>query len=81
MNSEVEIEHAFVQEGEGELEMEQLYLEQNLAYMGLEDTYIKYGTVLMPVGITNEKHEPPTFYGVDRNVVEKAFSTTFLSTP
>ena len=29
MNSEVEIEHAFVQEGEGELEMEQLYLEQN----------------------------------------------------
>ncbi len=71
MNSEVEIEHAFVQEGEGELEMEQLYLEQNLAYMGIEDTFIKYGTVLMPLGITNEKHEPPTFYGVDRNVVEK----------
>ena len=71
MNSEVEIEHAFVQEGEGELEMEQLYLEQNLAYMGIDNTFIKYGTVLMPLGITNETHEPPTFYGVDRNVVEK----------
>ena len=71
MNSEVEIEHAFVKGDEGELEMEQLYLEQNLAYLGLNDTYIKYGTILMPVGITNETHEPPTFYGVDRNVVEK----------
>ena len=29
MNSEVEIEHAFVKGDEGELEMEQLYLEQN----------------------------------------------------
>jgi len=71
MNSEVEIEHAFVQDGEGELEMEQLYLEQNLAYLGINNTFIKYGTVLMPLGITNETHEPPTFYGVDRNVVEK----------
>lgn len=71
MNSEVEIEHAFVKDGNGELEMEQLYLEQNLSYIGINDTFIKYGTVLMPVGITNEMHEPPTFYGVDRNVVEK----------
>lgn len=71
MNSEVEIEHAFVNDDEGELEMEQLYLEQNLAYLGINDTFIKYGTILMPVGITNETHEPPTFYGVDRNVVEK----------
>ena len=71
MNSEVEIEHAFVKGDEGELEMEQLYLEQNLAYLGIENTFIKYGTVLMPVGIINEKHEPPTFYGVDRPVAEK----------
>ena len=71
MNSEVEIEHAFVQDGEGELELEQVYLEQNLAYLGIDNTFIKYGTVLMPLGITNETHEPPTFYGVDRNVVEK----------
>ena len=39
--------------------------------MGIENTFIKYGTVLMPVGIINETHEPPTFYGVDRTVVEK----------
>ena len=71
MNSEVEIEHAFVKGDEGELEMEQLYLEQNLGYLGINDTFIKYGTILMPVGITNETHEPPTFYGVERNTVEK----------
>ena len=69
--SEVEIEHAFVKDGHGELEMEQMYLEQNLAYMGIENTFIKYGTILMPLGMTNETHEPPTFYGVERNVVEK----------
>ena len=39
--SEVEIEHAFVQNDEGELEMEQVYLEQNLEYMGIENTFIK----------------------------------------
>ncbi len=69
--SEVEIEHAFVQDGQGELELEQVYLEQNLEYLGIENTFIKYGTILMPVGIINETHEPPTFYGVDRTVVEK----------
>ena len=69
--SEVEIEHAFVKDGNGELEMEQAYLEQNLSYLGIDDTFIKYGTVLMPLGIINETHEPPTFYGVDRTVVEK----------
>ena len=69
--SEVEIEHAFVQDGEGELELEQVYLEQNLEYLGIENTFIKYGTILMPLGIINETHEPPTFYGVDRTVVEK----------
>ena len=69
--SEVEIEHAFVQDDNGELELEQVYLEQNLAYLGIENTFIKYGTILMPLGIINETHEPPTFYGVDRTVVEK----------
>ena len=69
--SEIEIEHAFVKDGNGELELEQAYLEQNLEYMGINNTFIKYGTVLMPVGIINETHEPPTFYGVDRTIVEK----------
>ncbi len=31
----------------------------------------KAGLFLVPVGILNETHEPPTFYGVERNAVEK----------
>jgi hypothetical protein len=67
--SEVELEHALAGEGEaGEIELEQAYIgfdlltEQRLtAYAGL---------ILVPVGIINETHEPPTFYGVERNRVE-----------
>jgi hypothetical protein len=70
-NSEFELEHGLVKDDNGELELEQMYLEQNLEYMGLNNTFLKYGVVLIPVGITNETHEPPTFYGVERNVVEK----------
>ncbi|MDA9655212.1 hypothetical protein N9T15_02035 [Pelagibacteraceae bacterium] len=70
-NSEFELEHGLVKDDHGELELEQMYLEQNLEYMGLNNTFIKYGVFLIPVGITNETHEPPTFYGVERNVVEK----------
>jgi hypothetical protein len=69
--SEFELEHGLVKDDNGELELEQMYLEQNLSYIGLEDTFVKYGVFLIPVGITNETHEPPTFYGVERNVVEK----------
>lgn len=29
------------------------------------------GVMILPVGIINETHEPPTFYGVERNPVEK----------
>ena len=31
---------------------------------------VRAGILLMPVGILNEIHEPDTFYGVDRNLVE-----------
>ncbi|MBT9589437.1 MAG: porin, partial [Thiobacillus sp.] len=47
----------------------------------LEQAYVEYdftpnhrgkaGLFLLPVGIMNETHEPPTFYGVERNSVEK----------
>ena len=69
--SEMELEHGLVKDNHGEMELEQMYLEQNLEYMGLNNTFVKYGIFLIPVGITNETHEPPTFYGVERNVVEK----------
>ena len=70
-NSEVEIEHAYIKDGNGAVELEQMYIEQNLGYMGMDDTFVKYGIFLVPVGIINETHEPPTFYGVERNTVEK----------
>ena len=69
--SEFEIEHSFVKDGDGELEMEQGYIEHDWAQFGVENTTAKYGMFLIPCGITNEIHEPPTFYGVERNEVEK----------
>ena len=73
-NSEVELEHAYVKDGHGAVELEQMYLEQNLGYMGYDNTFIKYGIFLVPVGIINETHEPTTFYGVERNTVEKVLA-------
>ena len=79
-NSEVEIEHVYIKDGNGAVELEQMYSEQNLGYPGeqFENTFIKYGVFIVPVGITNETHEPPTFYGVERNTVEKSlFANTW----
>ena len=51
----------------GEVELEQAYIEADLS----QSLSIKGGVFLLPVGILNETHEPPTFYGVERNPVEK----------
>ena len=67
-NSELEIEHAYSGEGKpGAVELEQAYIEYDWA----EQQSLKAGLFLVPVGILNETHEPPTFYGVERNPVEK----------
>lgn len=50
----------------GEVELEQAYLEFDLN----DSLSAKGGVFLVPVGIMNETHEPPTFYGVERNPVE-----------
>jgi hypothetical protein len=64
--SELEVEHNIVEGGRGAVELEQAYLD-----FTLNDTFsIKAGSFLVPVGIINETHEPPTFYGVERNPVE-----------
>lgn len=66
-NSELEIEHAFLEGGEGgEVAMEQAYLEYGLT----PRTNVRAGLMLVPLGILNETHEPPTFFGVERNQVE-----------
>jgi len=66
--SEFELEHSIAGEGKsGEVELEQAYVEIDIN-QGLSS---KIGLFLIPVGIINETHEPPTFYGVERNGVEK----------
>jgi predicted porin len=67
-NSELELEHSLSGDGKpGEVELEQAYVEYDYA----ANHSFKAGLFLMPVGILNETHEPPTFYGVERNPVEK----------
>jgi len=66
--TEFELEHALAGEGKpGEVELEQAYVELDLD----KNSNIKTGVFLIPVGIMNETHEPTTFYGVERNPVEK----------
>lgn len=65
--SELELEHALSGDGEnGEVELEQAYVEYDLS----AHQHVRAGIFLLPVGILNETHEPPTFYGVERNPVE-----------
>ncbi len=62
--SELEIEDAKIEAGGsgGEVGLEQAFLDYRIS----DRTTIRTGLVLMPVGIINETHEPPTFNGVDR---------------
>jgi len=65
--SELELEHSFAGDGQpGEVELEQAYVDFHIS----DSLRVKTGLFLLPVGILNETHEPPTFYGVERNDVE-----------
>jgi len=67
-HSELELEHSIAGEGQnGEIELEQAYIEFDLT----ENMETKAGLFLVPVGIINETHEPTTFYGVERNPIER----------
>jgi Phosphate-selective porin O and P len=63
--SELELEHSNT-ENEGQVELEQAYLDFNFS----EKLNAKAGIFLIPLGLINETHEPPTFYGVERNTIE-----------
>lgn len=63
--SELEIEHGS-SGSSGLVVLEQAYIEHTLN----ETLHLKAGIMVMPVGIVSETHEPPTFYGVERNQVE-----------
>lgn len=66
-HSEVEFEHAVVsRDDEGEAEIEQAWVN----YKFSDAVSVKGGLFLIPLGILNETHEPPTYYGVERNEVE-----------
>lgn len=72
--SEFEVEHTVVpgSEGNGAIELEQAYLEFDLS----SNQNLKTGILLMPVGIISETHEPTTYYGVERPIIE----TTIIPT-
>ena len=59
--SEVELEHNFINDGEGELELEQAFVSYHIDRFGFSA-----GVVLPDVGIINRTHEPPTFLSVER---------------
>ena len=66
-HSEVEIEHAVVSSADnGEVAIEQAWLNYKVG----DAANVKAGLFLIPLGILNETHEPPTYFGVMRNQIE-----------
>ena len=72
--SELELEHAFVEglEEAGEIELEQAYVDFLLS----PRFNVRAGMLLMPIGIINERHEPPVFYGVERPLTDTVLLPT-----
>lgn len=68
LHSETEIEHAYATKDDGgEVIIEQLYVD-----FLLSDLFnVRLGRVLAPLGITNQRHEPTEFLGVERPAFDK----------
>jgi len=67
-NLETEIEHAYVTDDSGgELIIEQAYIDFLLS----DSVNVRVGRLLTPLGIVNQKHEPPSFNGVERPAFAK----------
>jgi hypothetical protein len=71
---ELEVEHAFVEglEDAGELELEQAYID----FLLRRSFNVRAGMMLVPVGIINERHEPPVYNGVERPFVDTVIVPT-----
>lgn len=70
--SELEVEHTLLEVDNGKAEGGEVALEQ--AYLDLRikrQLGVRAGLIIVPVGIINPTHEPPTFNGVERPNVEK----------
>jgi len=76
-NSEIEFEHGKAGDGQpGAVSMEFGYVEAQLH----SAANLRAGMVLVPVGIVNELHEPPTFHGslrpqTERNIIPSTWRT------
>lgn len=72
--SELELEHGVVEglEEKGELELEQAYVD----FLLTRSFNVRAGMLLAPVGIINERHEPPVFHGVERPFVDTVIVPT-----
>ena len=72
-NSEIEIEHALIEAGDGgKAEGGEVALEFAFIDYRVNDSFgLRGGMVLVPVGITNEYHEPPTYFSVRQPYLEK----------
>ncbi len=71
---ELEVEHTFVSSGgPGEVAVEQAFIDYNVAGDALG---IRAGVVLVPMGFINTWHEPPTFNGVERPMVDNRIIPT-----
>lgn len=71
---ELELEHAFVEglEEAGELELEQAYVD----FLVSRRFNVRAGMMLVPIGIINERHEPPVYNGVERPFVDTVIVPT-----
>src|SRR5689334_4991064 len=72
--AELELEHAFVEglEEAGEVELEQAYVD----FLLTRSFNVRAGMLLVPMGIINERHEPPVFQGVERPFVDTVIIPT-----
>jgi hypothetical protein len=76
LHSETEFEHGLVgEDGDGELAMEQLYVEARLS----DAWSLRAGRWLTPLGIVNQVHEPTAFHGVERPLFDTVVIPTTWS--
>ncbi len=75
-HSETELEHAFVSDGDGDVVLEQAYVD----FLLTGKFNVRAGRILTPIGIINKKHEPTTFNGVERpSFASRIIPTTWSS--
>jgi hypothetical protein len=77
-NSELEFEHVTTGEGDeekGEVTLEFAYLD----FLVNDAVNVRAGLLLVPMGFINERHEPPTFVGTRRPLVERNIIPTTWS--